>query len=238
MKLKVCKICGKNYRPKSNRQRYCAKCGRRGGIRECEVCHRRFKPTANTTGKYCSINCYKKSRKLKRIRQCAICSEMFDPGPGRARCGQKTCSLICADKLRTKERPKCLTCGNPVKQLKNKYCSRSCAMSNQNRKGQRRRLPDGTLRNHASGYKTIKANGKWMMHHRYVMEQILGRPLESHERVHHKNGDRSDNRPENLELWKVKKKDPAGVRQEDYHCAGCRCYDRLPSTFVNGVLSI
>jgi hypothetical protein len=45
------------------------------------------------------------------------------------------------------------------------------------------------------------------------MEQILGRPLEPHESIHHKNGVRDDNRPENLELWS--KRQLAGQRVTD-----------------------
>lgn len=62
-----------------------------------------------------------------------------------------------------------------------------------------------------------------VVEHRLVVELALGRFLEAHERVHHRNGDRSDNRPENLELWKVRTKDPAGIRATDYHCPGCSC---------------
>lgn len=38
--------------------------------------------------------------------------------------------------------------------------------------------------------------------HRYVMEQQIGRFLDRHETVHHKNNKRDDNRPENLVLYK------------------------------------
>lgn len=52
-----------------------------------------------------------------------------------------------------------------------------------------------------SGYVLIKTEDGIIAEHRVVMSEKLGRPLRKGESVHHKNGIRTDNSPENLELW-------------------------------------
>jgi hypothetical protein len=71
----------------------------------------------------------------------------------------------------------------------------------------RRRRGTGTI--DVNGYRRLGQK----FEHRLVMEQILGRPLRKGESVHHKNGDKTDNRPENLELWASHH--PPGQRVED-----------------------
>ena len=65
----------------------------------------------------------------------------------------------------------------------------------------------------SNGYMVVRKNSKHIKIHREVMEEHLGRPLLSHESVHHINGDRADNRIENLELWSTSQ--PYGQRIED-----------------------
>jgi hypothetical protein len=55
--------------------------------------------------------------------------------------------------------------------------------------------------------------GGYVFEHVLIMEELLGRYLLPGENVHHRNGVRDDNRPENLELWT--RPQPAGIRVGD-----------------------
>lgn len=63
------------------------------------------------------------------------------------------------------------------------------------------------------GYKMVMDQGRQRPEHRVVIERELGRPLLPNENVHHVNGVKTDNQPENLELWVTSQ--PKGQRVDD-----------------------
>jgi hypothetical protein len=64
-------------------------------------------------------------------------------------------------------------------------------------------MPVGSTYLDCYGYirvKVVPGKGHWRLQHLLVMESLIGRPLAAGEMVHHINGARDDNRPENLHL--------------------------------------
>ncbi len=112
------------------------------------------------------------------------------------------CNRTCGSVYRRKKRPEafkeCLHCHthfrtNPayVSRRPNQkmwFCKRSCFTEH-------KRLHP-SIRIEKGGY--IRVGHK--RQHRVIMEAFLGRKLERKEHVHHKNGNKSDNRLENLEV--------------------------------------
>lgn len=148
---------------------------------------------------------------MTTCKPCESCGEPFAKRPNEGARWEKrrACSPTCAAALRRKvEEKACQHCGNNFMPQRRsaKYCGRQCSAAahagpaptkGKPERYRRVTLPDGTRE----------------LEHRVVMEQKLGRPLVTGENVHHKNGDRFDNDPLNLELWY--RSQPAGQRVAD-----------------------
>lgn len=184
---------------------------------KCENCDN---PVAEQGKRFCSTTCWYAFTKKRRTIPCASCGELFE----RKVKSVKACSVACGNKLKeAKKEVVCATCGTTFLRPHGKqrtFCSRSCALVERNKQGNTAKASraEGATNKTPNGYVMEKSNGAWTQQHRLVVEEKIGRKLLPSERVHHINGIRDDNRPENLELWLVKgnsKKDPAGQRQAD-----------------------
>lgn len=72
-----------------------------------------------------------------------------------------------------------------------------------------------------------KSAGGYVLEHRFIMAEQLGRPLEAHETVHHKDGDRQNNHPDNLEL-----RQGAHGKGSALRCADCGSHNIVAASLA------
>jgi HNH endonuclease len=229
MAQRTCPTCGKEFQQSGpgHPKRYCSlECRRRYryehkekpaplGVRSCAQCGTKFVPE-HWRQKYCSESCQDRAyyqRTLQRRGSCPVKDMGSDEPCGRPILQRGMCAMHInrfyrhGDPTIRRSKPLVSEHQCSVISKSGEQCSKQaqigtmCGAHYQRQK----RYGDPLGGRNPKGAGTVARNGYRLigrkLEHRAVMEQLLGRSLEPHETVHHINGSRLDNRPENLELY-------------------------------------
>lgn len=165
----------------------------------CLHCNKDFESDSKLS-KYCSRSCYNKAKSMRY----------------RSRLSFNKICIYCKTSFITKHKDaeycssKCVSRGTANK--KKKYIDIPDCLENSSRKIDKK---IGYVRVYAPMHHEANTWG-YVYEHRLIAEQIIGRELTKDEIVHHKNGKRWDNRPENLEVMnKIEHGKLKGQRKED-----------------------
>lgn len=192
----------------------------------CKQCGQKFQYTSRKNQAFCSKTCqYAHMRRetssatdfkghkprTGEFMPCAHCGKDFYRRKNEALKGRRFCSQPCkAAGTITQVTNTCEKCGVEFQVFKSlahqRFCSRICEKSTRIARPLDREHNGRPARINNYGYVMLwepehpGAFHGWFPEHRLVVEQRIGRHLLTDEHVHHINGVKDDNRPENLQV--------------------------------------
>ena len=173
------------------------------------------------TSRFCSPECQHKAQIIPRT-PCPVCGKMTESA------GRKYCSVECQHKAAAVPRLKkrqCEQCGKEFQPYEAvlRFCSRRCAST---WSGLQRRKAHTNVYGYRMLYRPghpMASRQGYIMEHRLVMSEAIGRMLTGSEVVHHVNGNKADNRLENLVVMSNAQHSrlPKGERKTLVCCPHC-----------------